>query len=161
MLSPHGTILDRCSSCGLNSSHWLTDPLPLLRQPATPIVARVIKQPLAAPKPTHPVRHGPLRAPLLASGVHAHALAEMHLEIIRQAHHADQPVHHRCGRELDHRSPYTPATMPVAERLFNGHALRVLRDGLEDGRCGGKEHPGLRIVLCGSTRRLRLAALLV
>ena len=69
--------------------------------------------------------------------------------------------HHRFGRELDHRGPYPPAAMPVAARLCTGHALRILRDGLDDGRCGGQEHPGLCRALGGRTRRLRLAALLV
>ena len=63
------------SRCGLNSSHWLAEAGPLLGQPAAPIVAMVIKEPLTAPKPAHPVRHGPLRPPPLAHGVCAYPLA--------------------------------------------------------------------------------------
>ena len=147
--------------CGLNSSHWRPDALPWLGQSATPLVASVSTQPLAAPQPTPPVRDGPWRPPLLASGGHAHARAERPLEIRRQAHPAEQPVHQRCGRELDPRGPSTPAALPGAARRFHGHALRIRRDGLDAGRCGGKASPGLRLARCGSTRRLRRAALRV
>src|SRR5262249_23317029 len=57
--------------------------------------------------------------------------------------------------------PYAPTAMPVTEGLFDGHALRILRCCLHDGRRGGEEHPGLAIALRRGTRRLRLAALLV
>ena len=147
--------------CGLNSSHWRPDALPWLGQSATPLVASVSTQPLAAPKPTPPVRDGPWRPPLLASGGHAHARAERPLESRRQAHPAEQPVHQRCGRELDPRGPSTPAALPGAARRFHGQALRIRRDGLDAGRCGGQAYPGLRLARCGSTRRLRRAALRV
>src|SRR5678815_203670 len=60
----------RSVSCGLGPP----EALPLLGQPAAPIVTRVVEQPLAAPKPAHSVGHGPLRPPLLAHRVRAHLL---------------------------------------------------------------------------------------
>src|SRR6266571_3340649 len=48
--------------------------LPLLSQPVTPIIARVVTQPLTTPEPTDPVRHSPLHPPLLAQWVCTHAL---------------------------------------------------------------------------------------
>ena len=62
--------------------------------------------------------------------------------------------------ESDSR-PYAPATMPVAERLFNGHALGILRHRLLHRWCSRKQHPGLGLALRRRTRRLRLAALFV
>jgi len=44
---------------------WLLEVCLLVGTPATLLVARIIEEPLAAPAPTHPVGHGPLRPPLL------------------------------------------------------------------------------------------------
>src|SRR5207237_4123253 len=74
---------------------------PLRSQPAAPIVARIGEQLLTAPEPTDPVGHGPLCSSLLAHGIHAHALDEVHLHRIGQADHADQASDHRLGRQAN------------------------------------------------------------
>src|SRR5262249_61694730 len=66
-----------------------------------------------------------------------------------------------AGRETGPGRPCALTALPVAEGLFDGHALRILRDGLSDGQRRGEEHPGLGIALRRGTRWLRLAALLV
>ena len=133
----------RSVSCGLGPP----EALPLLGQPAAPIVTRVVEQPLAAPKPTHAVGHRPLRPPLLAHRVRAHPLAQVHLEAIGDADYPDQPVHHRGSRKIDYRRSHTPAAVPVTERLFDRHTLSVLGHRLCHRRRGGEQHPGLGIAL--------------
>ena len=53
-------------------------------------------------RPTHPVRHGPWRPPLLASGVHTHALAERHLQVLsrRRGEVFCSPQHKRYQEAL-------------------------------------------------------------
>ena len=46
---------------GWGGDHWPPQTLPLLVQPVSPIIARVGKQVLTTPEPTHAVGYGPLR----------------------------------------------------------------------------------------------------
>ena len=48
---------------------------PLGRQPRTPVVAKIVEQPLATPKPTDPISDYPLHAALLPERVCTEPLA--------------------------------------------------------------------------------------
>src|SRR5262249_38022869 len=97
---------------------WLPEALPLLGQPAAPLVARVIKQPLGVPEPTHPIRHSPLLPPLLACGVYAHALVHHHLSQRLTQSSRDARQRHRAPALAKaiplhpHRPPALFATLP-------------------------------------------------
>src|SRR6516225_1612714 len=149
-----GSGSDTTDTCGrTKASHWAAN--------HTPVIAGIVHQVLSTPEPTDPIRDRPLLPALLPERVCTESLAYLHLETIGHTDHPNEPVHHRFRRERDHRRPYVPTAMPVAEGLFDGHALRIRRDGLANGRRGGEKHPGRGIALRGGTRWLRLAALLV
>src|SRR5437773_11662942 len=126
---------------------WPPQALPLLVQPVGPIIARVVKQPLAAPEPAHAVRHGPLRPPPLAHWVRAYPLAQVHLHRVRQADDPNQPCHPGLGWHIDNRGPDRPTMMPIPVRLFDRHPPSILCHRLRDPRCGGEQEPGVGVAM--------------
>jgi predicted site-specific integrase-resolvase len=123
---------------GRHDRHGRQQHRPLRSQPRTPVIARVIKQTLPTPEPTHPVGHGPLRPPPLTDWIHAHPLAQLHLYRIREADDSNQPRHHRLGGQGDYGSPDRPMMMPLPVRLLNRHPPGILRPRLRDRRRGGE-----------------------
>src|SRR6516225_6670018 len=118
-----GSGSDTTDTCGrTKASHWAAN--------HTPVIAGIVHQVLSTPEPTDPIRDRPLLPALLPERVCTESLAYLHLETIGHTDHPNEPVHHRFRRERDHRRPYVPTAMPVAEGLFDGHALRIRRDGL-------------------------------
>jgi hypothetical protein len=133
--------------------------LPLLSQPVTPIIARVVKQPLTTPEPTDPVRHSPWRPPLLAQWVCTHALPQGHLHGGGYADDPDQPGPHRLGRHVDYGRPDGPMLRPIPIGRFDRHPPGIRHDRLRHRRRGGAQDPGLGLALGRRAGRGRFPAL--
>ena len=134
---------------------------PLLGEPSAPVVAGIGKDTLAAPKPADPPSDRPLGTAALGVGSTADLIAHQHLQRIGETDNANQPGDHRLGRQGYRGSPHGPMIMPIAKRLFDGHATGILPHGLSLCRRRGEQYPGLRIALGQRAGRRGLAAALM